>query len=82
MLNNYKKIIIITFSEININSDSATTYVGIKILGLPNITLRKPVAHVNHIKDLEKNKNSWITCSLILLYASQRQESPRLSYVG
>ena len=42
MLNNYKKIIIITFSEININSDSATTYVGIKILGLPNITLRKP----------------------------------------
>ena len=30
MLNNYKKIIIITFSEININSDSATTYVGIK----------------------------------------------------
>ena len=32
MLNNYKKIIIITFSEININSDSATTYVGIKIL--------------------------------------------------
>ena len=54
MLNNYKKIIIITFSEININIDSATTYAEVS-----SITLRKPVAHVNHIKDLEKNKNSW-----------------------
>ena len=46
MLNNYKKIIIITFSEININSVSATTYVGIKILVFTSITIRKPTSNV------------------------------------
>ena len=53
MLNNYKKIIIITFSEININSDSATTY-GVYKIFIYEYYFTQATHYTLHIKDMDR----------------------------